>query len=111
MYVLTHLLLGASTRIIYKATDINGYLAMLIGVGITVLVQSSSVTTSTLTPLVGMGLIRLGTSNIYIYIYIVERHCLRESLRYSFVLFSFLFISQHDVFCFLFFLVSFSQQP
>jgi sodium-dependent phosphate cotransporter len=57
--VLQQMLLGASTRIIYKATDINGYLAMLIGCGITVAVQSSSITTSTLTPLVGMGLIRL----------------------------------------------------
>lgn len=32
---------------------------MLIGVGITILVQSSSITTSTLTPLVGMGVLQL----------------------------------------------------
>ena len=57
--LLQGMLLGASTRIIHKATDINGYLAMLIGAGITMAVQSSSITTSTLTPLVGMGLIRL----------------------------------------------------
>lgn len=48
-----------STRVIYKATNVNGWLAMIIGCGITVLVQSSSVTTSVLTPLVGVGVIQL----------------------------------------------------
>lgn len=57
--VLQRMLLGMSTRIIYKATDVNGYLAIAIGCGITMLVQSSSITTSTLTPLVGMGALRL----------------------------------------------------
>jgi sodium-dependent phosphate cotransporter len=57
--VLQRMLLGMSTRIVYKATDINGYLAILIGCGITIIVQSSSITTSTLTPLVGMGALRL----------------------------------------------------
>mmetsp|Transcript_24314 Transcript_24314/g.57396 ORF Transcript_24314/g.57396 Transcript_24314/m.57396 type:complete len:575 (+) Transcript_24314:87-1811(+) len=57
--MLQKMLLGASTRIIYKATNINGYLAMLIGVGVTILVQSSSITTSTFTPIVGLGVIRL----------------------------------------------------
>ena len=57
--VLQKMLLGTSTRIIYKATNINGYLAILIGMGLTILVQSSSITTSTLTPLVGMGVIQL----------------------------------------------------
>lgn len=57
--ILQKMLLGMSTRIIYKATNINGYLAMLIGTGLTVLVQSSSITTSTLTPLVGLGVLPL----------------------------------------------------
>jgi len=57
--ILQKMLLGMSTRIIYKATNINGYLAILVGAGITVLVQSSSITTSTLTPLVGMGVLQL----------------------------------------------------
>mmetsp|Transcript_458 Transcript_458/g.1125 ORF Transcript_458/g.1125 Transcript_458/m.1125 type:complete len:573 (+) Transcript_458:164-1882(+) len=57
--MLQKMLMGTSTRIIYKATNINGYLAMLIGVGVTILVQSSSITTSTFTPLVGLGVIRL----------------------------------------------------
>ena len=48
-----------STRVIYKATNVNGLLAMLIGCGITVLIQSSSITTSVLTPLVGIGVIQL----------------------------------------------------
>ena len=57
--ILKRLLLGMSTRIIYKATNLNGYLTMLIGCGITILVQSSSITTSVLTPFVGMGVIHL----------------------------------------------------
>ena len=57
--ILQKMLLGMSTRIVYKATDINGYLAIAIGAGITMIVQSSSITTSTLTPLVGMGALRL----------------------------------------------------
>jgi sodium-dependent phosphate cotransporter len=48
-----------STRIIYKATNVNGVVAIAIGAGITVLVQSSSITTSVLTPLVGVGCIQL----------------------------------------------------
>jgi len=57
--ILQKMLLGMSTRIVYKATDINGYLAIVIGAGVTMVVQSSSITTSTLTPLVGMGALRL----------------------------------------------------
>ena len=57
--ILQKMLLGLSTRIVYKATDVNGYIAIAIGAGITVVVQSSSITTSTLTPLVGMGALRL----------------------------------------------------
>jgi sodium-dependent phosphate cotransporter len=57
--VLQRLLLGTSTRIIYKATNVNGYVAIAIGAGLTMLVQSSSITTSALTPLVGLGVLRL----------------------------------------------------
>lgn len=57
--ILQKMLLGTSTRIIYKSTNINGYLAIVIGTGLTILVQSSSITTSTLTPLVGMGVLPL----------------------------------------------------
>lgn len=57
--LLQKMLMGTSTRIIYKSTNVNPYLAMLIGVGITILVQSSSITTSALTPLVGIGVIQL----------------------------------------------------
>ena len=38
---------------------LTGYLAMLVGAILTVLVQSSSVFTSTLTPLAGAGLVSL----------------------------------------------------
>jgi len=57
--VLQRGLLGMSTRIIHKATNVNGFIAILIGTGVTVLVQSSSITTSVLTPLVGVGVIQV----------------------------------------------------
>ena len=57
--LLQKLLMGASTRVIYKATNINPYLAILAGTAVTLLVQSSSITTSALTPLVGMDVLRL----------------------------------------------------
>ena len=56
---LQKMLMGMSTRVLYKATNVNGYLAILIGAALTVFVQSSSITTSALTPFVGMGAIRL----------------------------------------------------
>ncbi|KAG7353352.1 Na+/phosphate symporter [Nitzschia inconspicua] len=52
-------LLGASRRIVYKATKMNGLLAVLIGIGVTILVQSSSATTSALIPLAGIGVLKL----------------------------------------------------
>lgn len=57
--VLQRGLMGMSTRIIYKATKVPGPLAIVIGAAITVLVQSSSITTSVLTPIVGLGVIQL----------------------------------------------------
>jgi sodium-dependent phosphate cotransporter len=57
--ILQRMLMGVSTRIIYKATNINGYLAIGVGCAITILVQSSSITTSVLTPFVGLGALRL----------------------------------------------------
>jgi len=57
--VLQKMLMGVSTRIIYKATNMNGYVAIIIGCGLTILVQSSSITTSVLTPFVGIGALRI----------------------------------------------------
>ena len=57
--VLQRGLMGMSTRIIYKATNVPGIFAIVIGAAVTVLVQSSSITTSVLTPLVGIGVIQL----------------------------------------------------
>ena len=42
-----------------KVPWLTGYLAILFGAGATIVVQSSSIFTSTLTPLVGVGLIKL----------------------------------------------------
>ncbi|GBG16112.1 Sodium-dependent phosphate transport protein 2B, partial [Hondaea fermentalgiana] len=50
---------GAAEEVLQKALNMNGYLAILVGCGITVFVQSSSITTSTLTPLVAMGTLTL----------------------------------------------------
>ncbi len=57
--ILQRMLMGSSTRIVHKATNLNGYVNMALGCGLTLLVQSSSVVTSTLTPLVGIGVIKL----------------------------------------------------
>eukprot|EP00927_Polykrikos_kofoidii_P001061 TRINITY_DN10386_c0_g1_i2.p1 TRINITY_DN10386_c0_g1~~TRINITY_DN10386_c0_g1_i2.p1 ORF type:complete len:632 (-),score=67.23 TRINITY_DN10386_c0_g1_i2:78-1973(-) len=51
--------MGNATRILHYATRLNDYVALLIGIGITILVQSSSVTTSALTPLCGIGVLPL----------------------------------------------------
>jgi sodium-dependent phosphate cotransporter len=57
--VLQRGLMGMSTRVIYKATKVPGVIGIIIGAAITVLVQSSSITTSVLTPIVGLGVIQL----------------------------------------------------
>ncbi|CAJ1930953.1 unnamed protein product [Cylindrotheca closterium] len=57
--ILQGMLMGSSAKMLYKATSINGYLSILIGTGITMLVQSSSITTSVLTPLIGLGAMQL----------------------------------------------------
>jgi Na+/Pi-cotransporter len=57
--VLNHVIWGVSTRIINKATDVNPYIAIVIGLGLTTVIQSSSVVTSTLTPLCGVGVLSL----------------------------------------------------
>jgi sodium-dependent phosphate cotransporter len=57
--VLQRGLMGMSTRVIYKATKVPGIFAIVIGAAITVMVQSSSITTSVLTPIVGLGVIQL----------------------------------------------------
>ena len=44
-----------------KAAFLTGYLAIIVGACLTFLVQSSSVFTSTLTPLVGMGIVKVDT--------------------------------------------------
>jgi len=65
---LSSVLKGTVAKLIKKVININfrypfgwvsGYLAMIAGAGLTFLVQSSSVFTSTITPLVGMGIIGL----------------------------------------------------
>jgi len=57
--LLKMLLLGRAKDAIVKLTSVNDYVAMLVGVVVTILVQSSSVVTSALTPLCGLGLLPL----------------------------------------------------
>merc|ERR1712070_165069 len=60
--LLQYMVLGKAQFVIKRALKFSetwwgGYLSILVGVGVTIAVQSSSITTSTLTPLVGVGVI------------------------------------------------------
>jgi len=57
--LLKMLLMGRAKKYIVKATKLNDYAAILVGMAITIVVQSSSVTTSALTPLCGIGVLPL----------------------------------------------------
>ncbi|CAJ1402249.1 unnamed protein product [Effrenium voratum] len=61
LYVMVRLLhslvMGQAKAVIKRGVNMNDYLAMLLGVALTIIVQSSSVTTSALTPLVGIGVL------------------------------------------------------
>jgi tetratricopeptide (TPR) repeat protein len=57
--LLQMLLIKKTMKVIAKATQLNDYISILVGIGITIVVQSSSVTTSALTPLCGMGIFPL----------------------------------------------------
>jgi len=59
MAIAQWMLKGLSTRVVYKVVNVNGYLGIALGTGLTMLLQSSSLTTSLLTPWVGIGVIRL----------------------------------------------------
>merc|ERR1711972_948565 len=51
--------MGNAKKLIRYSLKVNDYLAIVIGMCITIIVQSSSVTTSALTPLCGIGVIPL----------------------------------------------------
>merc|ERR1712048_586401 len=57
--LLKKIFMGNAKKLIRYSLKLNDYLAVLIGLGITILVQSSSVTTSALTPLCGVGVLPL----------------------------------------------------
>ena len=59
---MTHVITKALNSDIPKVPWLTGYVAIVVGAIITFLVQSSSVFTSTLTPLVGAGLFKLETA-------------------------------------------------
>jgi len=59
VWILQKMVMASSASAIRSATNVNPYLAMIVGMAVTVLVQSSSITTSVLTPLVGLDIIGL----------------------------------------------------
>ena len=59
VYMLQIIVKGTAARILRRVVGFNGYLNIVIGMFITIMVQSSSITTSTLTPLAAVGLINL----------------------------------------------------
>jgi len=56
---LKKIFMSTAKRLIKYAIEVNDYLALVIGLGITLIVQSSSVCTSALTPLAGIGVLPL----------------------------------------------------
>ena len=59
MWVIQKLLCGLTTNVVYTATNCNGYLGIVFGTGMTLITQSSSITTSVLIPFAGAGALRL----------------------------------------------------
>jgi sodium-dependent phosphate cotransporter len=59
MWVIQKLLFGLTTKVVYTATNCNGYLGIVFGTGMTLITQSSSITTSVLIPFAGVGALRL----------------------------------------------------
>ena len=59
VYCLQIIIKGTAARILKQVVGFNPYLNIIVGMGITILVQSSSITTSTLTPIAAVGLISL----------------------------------------------------
>jgi len=56
---LKRIFMSTAKKLIRYSVQVNDYLALVIGLGITLLVQSSSVCTSALTPLAGIGVLPL----------------------------------------------------
>jgi sodium-dependent phosphate cotransporter len=57
--MLKRIFIGKAKKLIRLALQVNDYVAILIGMVITIIVQSSSVCTSALTPLAGIGVLSL----------------------------------------------------
>jgi sodium-dependent phosphate cotransporter len=57
--VIQKLLFGLTTKVVYTATHCNCYLGIVFGTGVTLITQSSFITTSVLIPFAGAGALRL----------------------------------------------------
>jgi sodium-dependent phosphate cotransporter len=56
---MSYVMEGKPTELLQKSLDFNNYLTILMGLGFTILVQSSSITTSVLTPLCATDMVKL----------------------------------------------------
>jgi solute carrier family 34 (sodium-dependent phosphate cotransporter) len=61
-HVIQKLLFGMSKNVVHTATSCNGYISILVGIGTTMIVQSSSTVTCVLVPLVATEALRLETA-------------------------------------------------
>jgi solute carrier family 34 (sodium-dependent phosphate cotransporter) len=61
-HVMQKLLHGMSKNVVHTATSCNGYIGIICGIGLTMIVQSSSTVTSVLVPLVATEALRLETA-------------------------------------------------
>ena len=59
VYCLQIIIKGVAARVLKRVVEFNAYLNIAVGMFITIMVQSSSITTSTLTPIAAVGLISL----------------------------------------------------
>jgi sodium-dependent phosphate cotransporter len=59
VYCLQIIIKGVAARVLKRVVGFNAYLNIAVGMFITIMVQSSSITTSTLTPIAAVGLISL----------------------------------------------------
>lgn len=59
VWTIQKLLFGMSTKVVHTITSCNGYLGIIFGCGLTLITQSSSVTTSMFVPFGGVGAMHL----------------------------------------------------
>lgn len=59
IYIFQFLLFGMPTKVVHTCTSCNGYIGMMLGLGVTFFVQSSTTVTCMLIPVAGVGAMQL----------------------------------------------------